>query len=119
MRHLKFLIFLTILLPPVLWVPFASAQVSRSDQALSLAQAERAASDLKQGMSVDEVQNLLGKPPKTALKSDGSSPNALSKGTLQWTYTWASPTAQSGLRVEFASQPLEEWHVKSWEWLPR
>ena len=116
MRHSKLLILLTAFLPSLLLVPLAGAQVPRSDQTFNLAQAERAVSDLKPGMSVDEVQKLLGKPPQTELSG---SPNALSKGTLQWTYTWASSSAQSSLRVEFASQPLEEWHVNSWEWLTR
>jgi hypothetical protein len=72
-------------------------------------------------MTADEVQKLLGKPRRTALKSDGYSPNALSKGTLQWSYSWGSTSGQGGtqgnLRVEFVSKAQEAWCVNSWEWV--
>ena len=60
----------------------------------SQAQAERNAVELKQGMKLEEVEKLLGKPKRTALKSTasfatGSSAGELSQGTLQWTYVWA------------------------------
>ena len=98
-----------------------TAQTPRPDATLTLAQAERVAVDLRQGMTVDEVQKLLGKPRRTALKSDGYSANAPSKGTLQWTYSLSSASAQGGSqgnpRVEFVSKAQEEWYVNSWEWL--
>ena len=107
----------TLLAPLLLWSGTADAQVSRTEPTLSLTQAEHNASDLKQGMTVDEVQKLLGKPRRTALKSDGNSAVTPSKGTLQWTYNWTSASAQGSLRVEFVSKTLEEWYVNSWEWL--
>jgi hypothetical protein len=95
----------------------ATAQAPRSEPALSLSQAEHLSADLKQGMTVDEVQKLLGKPRRTALKSDANASITPSKGTLQWTYSWASASAQGSLRVDFISKSLEEWSVNSWEWL--
>jgi len=84
--------------------------------ALSLAQAEHAAVDLKQGMTSEEVQKLLGQPRRTALKSDGGFPNRPSQGTLQWTYSWTSSSAQGNLRIEFAAKAADQWYVNSWEW---
>ena len=71
--------------------------------------------DLKQGMSAEEVQRLLGKPRRTALRNNGISANATSQGILQWTYTWTGPS-QGTLHVEFAAKTPEEWYVNSWEW---
>jgi len=107
----------TAMVPLLLWVGSADAQVSPSEATLSLAQAEHNAADLKQGMTVDEVQKLLGKPTRTALKSDSNSAATPSKGTLQWTYSWSSASSQGSLRVEFISKSLEEWYVNSWQWL--
>jgi hypothetical protein len=95
----------------------ASAEASRSDPNLSLTQAEHVSSDLKQGMTVDEVQKLLGTPQRTGLKSDDSLPaGAPSKGTLQWTYSWAGASPGRSLRVDFIAKSLEDWQVNSWEW---
>jgi hypothetical protein len=119
MRRSEFLVLLTALVSSLLLGSPAGAESSRPDPTLSLAQAERIAADLKQGMSLDDVQKLLGKPRRTALKSDGASPGS-SKGTLQWTYNWTNTSAQGNLRVEFASKSLlsqDEWAVSSWEWL--
>ncbi len=69
------LMLLLAMLPSVLWFSPASAQSLRPVAVLSLAQAERVAVDLKQGMSAEEVEKLLGKPQRTALKSNGGSPN--------------------------------------------
>jgi hypothetical protein len=43
---------------------------------------ERMAADLKQSMSLNEVQKLLGKPSRTALKADANATNPPSKGTF-------------------------------------
>jgi hypothetical protein len=121
MKQIRSLAFLaaSLLVPP--WISTATAQTPHPDVTLTLAQAERVAVDLRQGMTVDEVQKLLGKPRRTALKSDGYSPNAPSKGTLQWSYSWSSASAQGSiqgnLRVEFVSKAQEEWYVNSWEWV--
>ena len=79
------------------------------------------ATDLKQGMSVEEVQTLLGKPRRTALRNNGSSTSAPWQGTLQWTYTWtAGPGASSSesrLNVVFVAKAPDQWYVNSWEWV--
>jgi len=117
MKRLHCLTYLAVV---AISLPFGStvnAESTRTEETLTLAQGERMAADLKQGMSADEVQKLLGKPTRTALKSDaGNVANTSSKGTLQWTYVWGSASAQSSLRVEFAAKSLEDWYVNSWEW---
>jgi hypothetical protein len=100
--------FLTILVTSLPFSSTANADSTRTDGTLSLAQGERMAADLRQGMSPDEVQKLLGKPSQTALKSDANATNVPSKGTLQWIYAFGSSPAQRSLRVEFASKSLED-----------
>ncbi len=95
------------------------AQSAHPREKLTLAQAERLAVDLKQGMTLQEVQNLLGKPKRTALKtlSHGSTPE-LWQSALQWTYAWPGPhQADLTLQVVFASSKApERWLVQSWDW---
>lgn len=99
------------------WAPPASAQIPGPAATLTAAQAERKAVELKQGMSLEEVQSLLGKPRRTALKSSGSSATAPWQGTLQWTYSWPGATSSQGsLQVVFAATAPEKWFVNSWEW---
>jgi hypothetical protein len=116
MKHLPALFFLAALLfPSLAWAAAAAAEPPRPDEPLSLAQAERMAGDLKQGMSVDDVQALLGKPRRTALKNNSGSGGA--QGTLQWTYNWTGSSASPGsLRVDFVSKTPNAWYVNSWEW---
>jgi hypothetical protein len=116
MRRLHYLTFLTILGISLPFSSTADAESTRTDGTLSLAQGERMAAELKQGMSLDEVQKLLGKPSQTALKSDANATNVPSKGTLQWIYVFGSSSPQRNLRVEFAAKSLEDWYVNSWEW---
>jgi hypothetical protein len=116
MRRLHSLAFLTVLATSLPFSSTANAESTRTDGSLSLAQGERMAADLKQGMSLDEVQKLLGKPSQTALKSDANATNVPSKGTLQWIYAFGGASAQRSLRVEFAAKSLEDWYVNSWEW---
>lgn len=101
-------------LPSVLWGPSAGAQASHPAAVLSLAQVEQVAVDLRQGMSAEEVQKLLGQPRRTALKSDGAYSNAPSQGTLQWTYSWAA--SQGNLRIDFIAKAPDQWYVRNWEW---
>jgi hypothetical protein len=101
------------------WISPAGAQPTDPAAKLSLAQAERMATDLKQGMSVEQVQILLGKPRRTALRNNAFSTNAPWQGTLQWTYTWTgagSTSSESSLHVVFAAKTPEQWYVNSWEW---
>jgi hypothetical protein len=93
----------------------ASAQTPRPAAGLSAAQAERKSVELRQGMSVEEVERLLGKPRRTALKNGGST--SAPGGNLQWTYSWPGGAATQGtLNVMFAATAPEQWRVHSWEW---
>jgi hypothetical protein len=95
----------------------ATAQSSRSAAIPSVAQSERNAVDLKQGMTLEEVQKLLGKPRRTALRSEGNASNPPAQGNLQWTYVWTGASSQaSTLNVQFAAKKPEEWYVSSWDW---
>jgi hypothetical protein len=101
--------FLAALLPSLAWTPAAGAQAPRA----AFAQAERYAVELKQGMKLEEVQKLLGKPTRTALKSANGSVADASQGTLQWTYAWSRERI---LNVVFAAKAPHEWYVNSWDW---
>ena len=109
-------VFAAALIASLFWAPPATAQNAAPGAALSFAQAERKSIDLRQGMSLEEVQRLMGAPRRTALKSSpfASSP---SQATLHWTYAWpgasSSPTI---LSVVFAASSPQKWHVDSWEW---
>jgi len=82
-RRFPALVFLVALLPSFAWLPPAGAQSSRPGANPILAQAERNAVELKQGMTLEEVQKLLGKPKRTALRNTGSSAGEPWQGTLQ------------------------------------
>jgi hypothetical protein len=110
------LLLLSAMLPTLLWLSPASAQSATPTASLSLAQAEKAAVDLKQGMSAEEVQKLLGKPLRTALKTTGGPASAPSQGTLQWIYSWSGSSAPGNLHIEFVAKTAEQWFVNSWEW---
>jgi hypothetical protein len=101
--------FLAVLLPALAWMPAAGAQAQRA----ALAQSERNAVELKQGMTLEEVQKLLGKPTRTALKSANGAVADPSQGTLQWTYAWSRERI---LNVAFAAKTPHEWYVNSWDW---
>jgi len=116
MTRLAALLFLAAL-PSLAWSPCTAAQASRPAAPLSAAQAERNAVELKQGMSLEEVQTLLGKPRRTALKANASSTAAPGQGTLQWTYSWpGASSSQGSLNVVFGAAAPEKWVVNSWEW---
>jgi len=109
--------YLAALLPLLAAISPAGAQAQRPGENLSYAQAERRAIDLKQGMTADEVQKLLGKPKRTALKTSSYGAAADSQGTLQWTYNWSSPSqSERNLQVTFVSKSPEQWLVNSWDW---
>lgn len=92
----------------------AGAQSPAAAAHLSQSRGEALAVELKQGMTLEEVQNLLGKPRRTALKSGFGAP---SESTLQWTYSWGSNGfSEKNLQVVFASKAQERWQVTSWDW---
>jgi hypothetical protein len=110
------LILSLAMLPSFLWLSPVRAQSVRPVAVLSLAQAERVAVDLKQGMSAEEVEKLLGKPQRTALKGNGGSLSTPSQGTLQWTYSWTGSSAPGNLHIEFGAKTPDQWYVNGWEW---
>ena len=112
---------LKILLPAILCgLLYSTAPVAQSGpaKALRLPQAERLAVELRQGMTLQEVQKLLGKPKRTAMKADAySGARESSSGTLQWTYSWSGASEpERTLQVTFASKAPESWLVSSWDW---
>jgi hypothetical protein len=109
------LVVVAALLWSAAWMPSAAGQGAGAAATQSFTQAERNSVDLKHGMSIEEVQRLLGKPRRTALKN-GSSTHGPSQGTLRWTYAWPGSPAQGTLHVEFAAKTPEEWYVHGWEW---
>jgi len=115
MKRIAF-VLLSVMVPSFLWFSPAGAQALNTAAALSLAQAERMAVDLRQGMSAEEVQKLLGKPQRTALKSNGGFGNTPSQGSLQWTYSWTGSSAPGNLHIEFVTKTADQWYVNSWEW---
>jgi len=120
MTRVPILVLLAALLPSLAWLAPASAQSSGSGASPSRAQAERNAVELKQGMTPDEVQQLLGKPRRTALRGTGGAGSAPWQGTLQWTYVWAgampSSSSERSLQVDFAAKAADQWSVNGWGW---
>lgn len=86
---------------------------------MTLGNAERQAIALKQGMSSEDVERLLGKPKRTSLKQASRGSADASQGSLQWTYTWRD-TSERGdtLQVVFTRKAAGDWLVESWEWNP-
>jgi hypothetical protein len=108
------LIVALAMLPSFLWISPAGAQALASAAVPSLAQTERVAVDLRQGMSAEEVQKLLGQPRRTALRTTGGLSNTAPQGTLQWTYSWTG--SQGNLRIDFVAKAPDQWFVNNWEW---
>jgi hypothetical protein len=81
---------------------------------------ERNAVELRQGMTPEEVQKLLGKPRRTALRVDSGYAGSASQGTLQWTYIWGgargSSSSERTLQVDFAGKAAGQWAVNGWAW---
>jgi hypothetical protein len=119
MRLLLLALLVAALLGATGWFSLAAAQGTREGTRASAngsrVAAERAAVDLKQGMTPDEVQQLLGKPWRTALTGSGGPP---SQGTLRWTYTWtpSSATSERSLNIDFTAKAAEQWLVNGWSW---
>lgn len=111
-----FVLAMALCLAAVTGTPGVCAQDAATDNGLSIAQAEKRAANLRQGMSVDDVQSLLGKPQQTDLKGDGSAAGQSPKGTLQWSYLWNGTGTHARLRVEFTARPFGDYHVNSWQW---
>ena len=111
MRFLLLAMLVAVLLAASGWFSHASAQAKRAGPGAS-AVAERAAVELRQGMTLEEVQQLLGKPWRTALANNGAS------GTLRWTYTWprSTETGERNLNIDFGAKSPHQWSVSGWNW---
>jgi hypothetical protein len=111
------LLLLLIMVAMIFWMAglrWGALGVAAGPAAASRAVAERAAVDLRQGMTIDEVRELLGKPWRTALTGDSGA------GTLRWTYNWVGPPSSSSsermLNVDFTAKKVEQWSVSGWNW---
>ena len=120
LRFLLLMVLLAVLIAIAGWPSHALPQAARPPDTSRGAAAERAAVDLRLGMTPDEVRGLLGKPWRTALSGNSGSGAGASAGTLRWTYTWsASPSSASLeriLNVDFSAKSAEEWAVSGWNW---
>jgi len=119
MKKLLLLALLVTALPGTTgWLSHAVAQGMHSAPGGSRAAAERAAVDLKYGMTPEEVQKLLGKPWRTTLSGNGGSGNTPWQGTLRWTYTWnaSSSAAERNLNIDFNGKTADQWNVSGWSW---
>ena len=112
------MVLLAVLITIAGWPSHAFPQATRAAVPSNGAAAERAAVDLRQGMTPDEVRGLLGKPWRTALS--GNSGNGTGAATLRWTYAWnGSPSSSSLeriLNVDFSAKTAEQWSVSGWNW---
>ena len=97
------------------WFSLAGAEDARGAAGKSRGATERAAVELKRGMTLEEVQKLLGKPWRTTLSDSGF---AEGPGTLRWTYTGMSRAAASepNLNIDFNARTAEQWTVSGWGW---
>ena len=64
-------------------------------------------------MTLEEVQKLLGKRARTALKSASGAVADPSQGALQWTY---ARRRERVVNVVFAAKTPHECYVNSWDW---
>ena len=90
----------------------AKARYSQSD-------GERLSVGLRHGMTADQVENLMGKPKRTALRTPMGAGTASegAQSTLLWTYSWAGASYnERNLLVVFVSKSPDQWTVSSWDW---
>jgi hypothetical protein len=93
------------------------AQTRDGRSHITLINAERQSIELTQGMSAEEVERLLGKPKRTALKQGPAASADPSAGSLQWNYIWTDTSQRdSSLQVVFTRKPAGQWLVESWGW---
>lgn len=101
-------------------LPAAALAQAASGATRSIAQAERNAVDLRQGMTLEEVQQLLGKPRRTSLLANTGYAGTSGQGTLQWTYVWSgaafSSSEERSLQIDFAAKAADQWIVNGWNW---
>jgi len=114
MRLLLVAMLVAVLLAASGWFSHVNAQAKRPSAGASAAATERAAVDLRQGMTLEEVQQLLGKPWRTAMTGGGP----VGAPSLRWTYTWIASSAASdrNLNIDFIAKAPEQWLVNGWNW---
>jgi len=119
LRFVLLMLLLVALIVIAGWPAHGFAQAARAS-GTSRALAERAAVDLRQGMTTEEVRELLGRPWRTALSGNGGSGVGGGAGTLRWTYSWSgsqSPASSERiLNVDFNASTAEQWSVSGWNW---
>jgi hypothetical protein len=117
MKLLLLAMLVAVLLAASGWFSHAVAQGARAVPAASRVASERAAVDLRHGMSLEEVKQLLGKPWRTALTSNAGA-STPSQGTLRWTYTWmgSGSITERSLNIDFNAKAPEQWAVSGWSW---
>ena len=114
MRFMLLALLVVALFGATGWASHAGAQGTRAAAGGSRAAAEREAVNLKRGMTLEEVQKLLGKPWRTALSGGGGPDGA---GTLRWTYNWDSSSgSERKLNIDFSAKTAEQWAVNGWSW---
>lgn len=117
MKRIYINVLLAVALSAVLSSAGAAGGTQRSEGGtLSLAQFERQAVGLKQGMTPDEVEKLLGRPKRTALRNSGGGRES-SQGSLEWTYAWRNASdSERSLQVVFMNKTPDQWLVNTWGW---
>jgi hypothetical protein len=119
LRFLLLMLLLAALIAIAGWPSRTIAQGARSASPSRVA-AERASVDLRQGMTPEEVQALLGKPWRTALSGNVGAGNGVGGQTLRWTYAWSGAPSTASmerlLNVDFTAKTEERWSVNGWNW---
>jgi hypothetical protein len=119
LRFLLLMLLLAALIAIAGWPAHTLGQAARA-AGPSRGAAERAAVELRQGMTLEEVQALLGKPWRTALSGNVAAGNGAGGQTLRWTYAWSGTPSTSSmerlLNVDFTARTEERWSVSGWNW---
>ncbi|HTP60903.1 MAG TPA: hypothetical protein VMJ14_02360 [Burkholderiales bacterium] len=96
----------------------AAALPAHPASPLSLSRAEQLSVDLKQGMTMEEVDGLLGEPTRTAFKSPDYDVNSTNvPRTMQWIYEWTTPSQMNqSFQLIFTKKPHGQWSLDGWAW---
>lgn len=94
----------------------AIAQRSEARSTMTFVKAERQSIELRQGMTSEDVERLLGKPKRTALKQGFAASADAAQGSLQWTYMWADTSQRDDTLQVVFTRKSGQWLVESWGW---
>ena len=64
----------------------------------------------------EDVERLLGKPKRTALKQGFAASADAAQGSLQWTYMWADTSQRDDTLQVVFTRKSGQWLVESWGW---